>query len=100
MLALPVERGDYDVITMHQVLHYIDEPSLAIREAARALRAGGTLLIVDFQSHDLEYLREQHAHVRLGFSDAQIERWCSTYGLDLIQTLSFAPQKLPDNQMD
>lgn len=98
MLAPPVERGDYDVITMHQVLHYLDDPSLAIREAARALRAGGCLLIVDFQSHDLEYLREQHAHVRLGFTDAQIERWCSNYGLDLVDTQSFEPQKINDQK--
>lgn len=92
MLAPPVERGDYDVVTMHQVLHYLDEPELAIREAARALRAGGTLLIADFQSHNLEQLRDEHAHVRLGFSDAQIERWCSANGLDMVQSVAFEPK--------
>lgn len=92
MLAPPVERGDYDVVTMHQVLHYLDEPELAIREAARALRAGGTLLIADFQSHNLEHLRDEHAHIRLGFSDAQIERWCSANGLDMVQSVAFEPK--------
>ena len=53
---------------MHQVLHFLSEPALAIREAARVLAPGGRLLIVDFAPHDLEFLREEHAHDRLGFA--------------------------------
>jgi ubiquinone/menaquinone biosynthesis C-methylase UbiE/DNA-binding transcriptional ArsR family regulator len=79
--APPVERGRFDLVTIHQVLHYLDEPQIVVHEAARALRAGGTLLVVDFASHDLEYLREKHAHQRLGFSDDQMTGWFRDTGL-------------------
>jgi demethylmenaquinone methyltransferase/2-methoxy-6-polyprenyl-1,4-benzoquinol methylase/ArsR family transcriptional regulator len=70
--ALPVERDGYDVIVIHQVLHYLDDPARAIREACRALRPGGRLLVVDFAPHDVEFLRTDHAHRRLGFTAQEI----------------------------
>lgn len=89
--APPVERDGFDLVTMHQVLHYLDEPGVAIREAARLLRPAGRLVIVDFASHAHEFLREEHAHVRLGFSDRQIEDWMEEAGLDLEASRVFAP---------
>jgi len=70
--ALPVERDGYDVVVIHQVLHYLDDPARAIREAARALRPGGRLFVVDFAPHELEFLRADHAHRRLGFPREEI----------------------------
>ena len=88
----PVERDAFDLVTMHQVLHYLDEPQAAIREAARTLRPSGRLIVVDFGAHGLEFLREAHAHVRLGFTDRQIGEWFAEAGLDLEQTLDFEPR--------
>ncbi|MFM9973396.1 MAG: ArsR/SmtB family transcription factor [Beijerinckiaceae bacterium] len=70
--ALPVERDSYDVVVVHQVLHYLDDHARAIREACRALRPGGRLFVVDFAPHDLEFLRAEHAHRRLGFTAQEI----------------------------
>ena len=89
--APPVERDGFDLVTMHQVLHYLDEPGAAIGEAARLLRPAGRLVIVDFAPHAHEFLREAHAHVRLGFSDRQIEDWLDEAGLDLEASRVFAP---------
>jgi ArsR family transcriptional regulator len=75
MYALPFEAGVADVIILHQVLHFAQQPTAAIAEAARLLDNGGRLLIVDFASHDHEALRDRDAHVRLGFGDDQIEGW-------------------------
>ncbi len=72
LYSLPVERNGYDLVTIHQVLHYLDDPGRAVREAARALAPGGRLLIIDFAPHAHEFLREQHAHRRLGFSGEEI----------------------------
>jgi ubiquinone/menaquinone biosynthesis C-methylase UbiE/DNA-binding transcriptional ArsR family regulator len=81
ILNPPVERDAFDLVMIHQVLHFLDEPLAAIREASRALRANGRLIIVDFASHDIEALREKHAHVRLGFSDEQMNGWLKECGL-------------------
>ncbi len=90
--APPAERDQFDLVTIHQVLHYLDQPGRAIAEAARVLRPSGRLLIVDFAPHEHEFLREQHAHVRLGFSDRQIADWLEEAALDLETTLEFEPQ--------
>lgn len=73
--ALDVERGAFDLVIVHQVLHFLDDPGRALREAASALAPGGRLLIVDFATHEHEFLRTGHQHRRLGFDDAQMEAW-------------------------
>jgi len=83
IFAPPVERDAFDLVTIHQVLHYLDDPGRAIAEAARLLRPSGRLVIVDFAPHALEFLRDEHAHQRLGFSDRQIADWLAEAGLDL-----------------
>ena len=86
MYDLPVEHRSQDLILFHQVLHYAEEPGKAISEAALAVKPDGKILIADFETHDLEVLREQHAHRRLGFSDEQINRWAGASGLQLTDT--------------
>ncbi|RUZ16473.1 metalloregulator ArsR/SmtB family transcription factor [Mesorhizobium sp. M7A.F.Ca.CA.001.09.1.1] len=92
IFAPPVERDAFDLVTIHQVLHYLDDPARAIHEAARLLRPAGRLVIVDFAPHALEFLREEHAHMRLGFSDRQIADWFSEAGLDLEDSQEFEPR--------
>jgi ubiquinone/menaquinone biosynthesis C-methylase UbiE/DNA-binding transcriptional ArsR family regulator len=90
--APPVDADRFDLVTVHQVLHYLDEPQAVITEAARALRPEGTLLIVDFAPHGLEHLRDNHAHQRLGFSDEQIAQWCADAGLGRVTATAFKAQ--------
>ncbi|MDX7951132.1 metalloregulator ArsR/SmtB family transcription factor [Lichenihabitans sp. Uapishka_5] len=73
LYALPVERDGYDLVVIAQVLHYLDDPGRALREAARVLRPGGRLVVVDFAPHANEELRSLHAHRRLGFARSEIE---------------------------
>jgi ubiquinone/menaquinone biosynthesis C-methylase UbiE/DNA-binding transcriptional ArsR family regulator len=79
---LPLPDACSDFITLHLVLHYLTDPAAAIREAARVLKPGGRLIAVDFAPHDVESLREQHAHRHLGFSDAEISTWYREAGLE------------------
>jgi len=80
-LALPMDDASIDSIVIHQALHFAHEPDRVIAEAARVLRGGGHLLVVDFAPHEDEELRMLAAHARLGFSDAQIRGWFASAGL-------------------
>lgn len=81
MYHLPLESGSFDAAVIHQVLHYAEEPASVIGEAARVLRPGGRLIVVDFLSHDVESLREQHAHRWLGFAEDEVAIWAKSEGL-------------------
>jgi ubiquinone/menaquinone biosynthesis C-methylase UbiE/DNA-binding transcriptional ArsR family regulator len=88
-LALP--RDSFDVVIVHQVLHYLDDGARAIREAARVLRPQGRLLVIDFAPHEHEFLREEHAHRRLGFAEETVSQWLEQAGLDVINHRSVPP---------
>jgi ArsR family transcriptional regulator len=78
---VPLANQSADLVTLHQVLHYLSDPAGAIREAARILQPGGRLLTVDFTPHEQEFLRQEHAHRRLGFADQEILKWYEDAGL-------------------
>ena len=81
--SLNLARDTVDLVVVHQVLHYLDDPARALREAARTLRPGGRMLIVDFAPHGLEFLRDAHAHRRLGFGHQEIARALEGAGLEV-----------------
>ncbi len=87
----PFESASTDLVVIHQVLHFMDAPHRAIEEAARILRPGGRLLVVDFAPHTLEFLRTEHGHHRLGLRHDTIRQWTDDAGLVVEAPLAFAP---------
>jgi ArsR family transcriptional regulator len=81
MFALPLPAWACDTLLLHQVLHYADDPGAVIAEAARVLRRGGRLLVVDLLPHDREELRQERRHARLGFADDAVLGWMQEAGL-------------------
>jgi SAM-dependent methyltransferase len=75
------------------VLHFLDDPARALAEARRALAPGGRLVIVDFDAHDQEFLRDEFAHRRLGFAVDEVENYLAEAGLTGIRVERVPPAK-------
>lgn len=96
LYSLPLADGEADAVVIHQVLHFLDDPGPALQEAARVLRPGGRLLVVDFAPHELEHLREAFAHQRLGFAAEEMEQWILQAGLAPLACHHLAPGRGAD----
>ncbi|MBW0004859.1 MAG: metalloregulator ArsR/SmtB family transcription factor [Hyphomicrobiales bacterium] len=89
--ALSLPRDAFDLVVIHQVLHYLDDPQRAVAEAARLVAPSGRLLVVDFAAHQMEQLRESSGHRRLGFTHEQIAGWMRAAGLETASVRDLAP---------
>jgi ubiquinone/menaquinone biosynthesis C-methylase UbiE len=97
--ALSLPRDSFDLVVIHQVLHYLDDPQRAVTEAARLVAPAGRLLVVDFAAHQVEQLRESSGHRRLGFTHGQIAGWMQAAGLEARSVRDLAPPDGDPNKL-
>ncbi|WP_084395801.1 ArsR/SmtB family transcription factor [Henriciella aquimarina] len=91
--ATPFPSSSADIVIVHQVLHYLEEPERVLSEASRVLMPGGQLIVVDFAQHDHEFMREEFGHHRLGIRNDNMRNWAEHAGLVLEEPLRFDPPK-------
>ncbi|WP_396626872.1 ArsR/SmtB family transcription factor [Luteitalea sp.] len=80
--ALPLEDASVDVVLLSQALHHVPKPDAALCEAVRALKPGGTVLVLDLRAHGQDWVRERLGDRWLGFRDESLEDWLFRAGLD------------------
>ena len=80
--SLPLEDGEVDAAFAHMVLQYLTSPTEALREMARVVAPGGSVVVIDFVSHDREWMRQEVGVVRLGFSAEEIAGSFVSAGLE------------------
>ena len=91
---LRLQSDFFDVVTVHQVLHFIEHPGEVVGEAARVLKSAGRLIVVDFEEHDMDTLREEHSHRWLGFKIETIRDWMNKAGLTKVDHYALAGGEL------
>lgn len=94
MSGLPFGEDSFDLVSFHLVLHYAERPVAALREAARVLRAGGSVVVIDFTPHQERSLAEEHGHRWLGFEDSEMLTWFGEAGLERRAAVTLAGDPL------
>ncbi len=84
--SLPIEDGKVDLAFFSQSLHHAQHPDKAISEAARILKPGGRVAILDLQRHQFEEAREMYADVWLGFTEVELRKFLKVAGFKGIYT--------------
>jgi ArsR family transcriptional regulator len=89
--ALPIDDATLDVAILSLVLHFVVDPAAVLGEAARVLRPGGCLLVVDMEPHEREEYRATMGHLWLGFSAEQLVGWLDGAGFAAPRIVPLAP---------
>lgn len=89
---VPLPDRSVDVAILSQALHHAQRPQQAVDEAARILRPGGQVIVLDLNEHTFEKARELYADVWLGFSQSALHGFLKQAGLTKVEVTSVAKE--------
>ena len=78
---LPLGNDSIDIVMANMYLHHVERPSMALKEMARILKPGGTLIFTDLDKHDYDQLIEEQFDRWKGFKREDIKSWMIDAGL-------------------
>lgn len=82
---LPLRDASLDVALLSQALHHANDPERAVAEAARVLRPGGRMLVLDLRAHTQDWVRQRFGDQRLGFTQDELRSLLTGAGLGQIR---------------
>jgi ArsR family transcriptional regulator len=88
--APPIRPDSVDIVILSQALHHAQSPARAIAAAARVLKSGGKIAILDLLAHQFEQARDLYADTWLGFTEAQLHELLETAGFQEIDVATVA----------
>jgi ubiquinone/menaquinone biosynthesis C-methylase UbiE/biotin operon repressor len=91
----PIPPRSVDIVILSQALHHTANPQHAIAAAAKLLRKGGRLIILDLNQHHFDQARELYGDYWLGFSEADLRDWLAAAGLQEIDVQLLTPESDP-----
>ncbi len=83
--SVPLPDRSVDLAILSQALHHARHPQTAVNEAARILRPGGQLLVLDLKAHTFEKAHELYADVWLGFKESALHAFLKKAGLQQVE---------------
>jgi ArsR family transcriptional regulator len=87
---LPLGPASVDLVLLSQALHHAADPARALAEAARVLRPGGRVLILDLRAHAEAWVTMRLGDRWLGFSDSRLRSLLSGAGFQEVAVRSGA----------
>jgi ArsR family transcriptional regulator len=95
MYQLRFPDQSFDTVTIDQVLFQAEQPGEVLREAARVLRPGGRLLLLEFITDTTYDLWEADADDLAAIDEQRIEEWFQEAGLRGVKSRRFPGQPFP-----
>ncbi len=83
---LPLTDAEVDGAFVNLVLHHVPDVPGTLAELSRVIRPGGSLVVSDMLPHHEEWLREEHADLRLGMEPEKLAATARRAGFAAIET--------------
>jgi ArsR family transcriptional regulator len=91
----PVEAGSVDLVILSQALHHAENPAVALVSAAKLLKPGGQVLILDLLKHNFDKAKELYGDHWQGFAESDLHRWLEEAGFKKIEISIVAAEEQP-----
>jgi ArsR family transcriptional regulator len=91
----PIPVRSVDIVILSQALHHAANPQQAVAAAAKLLRKGGRLIVLDLNQHHFDQARELYGDYWLGFSESDLREWLAAAGLQQIEVQLLTPEAEP-----
>jgi len=88
----PIPPRSVDIVILSQALHHTANPRQALAAAAKLLRKGGRLIVLDLNQHQFDQARELYGDHWLGFNEADLHEWLTAAGLQQVEVQLLTPE--------